>query len=342
MATTRSFVSRDLPRVGMTAAASYLPGVPIPTHELEDQVRERSPGVRIPRGLFQRMTGIESRHVAAPNEQASDLALSAARKILEGGIDSGSIDLVLFASASRDMVEPATAHIVQHQLGTAAHCLDVTNACNSFLNGIDIARAMIIGGRANRVLVCSGEVPSRAVRLHFGSLEELNRGFAGFTFGDAGAAVIIEPVESGGLLHIDARAYSEHWEIGGIFGGGSRYPRDEQWSYFHGDGEQLRLAFEKVGPEPVHAALGAVGLTISDVSRVICHQVTVPYLARFAEVTGIDPSKILTTVDTLGNLASCTIPVQLAHLWSDIQPGERVLLVGLGGGASLATAVWER
>lgn len=332
----------ETPRVGFTAAAAYLPGAPVPTGDLEDLVRRGSPGVRIPNGLFRRMTGIESRHVASPDEQASDLALAAARSVLADGGDPASIDLLLFASASRDMVEPATSHIVQHQLGTTAHCLDVTNACNSFLNGIDIARAMILAGRATRVLVCSGEVPSRAVRHRVESLEQLNRSFAGFTFGDAGAAVIVERVATGGILHVDARAYSEHWEIGGIFGGGSRYPREEEWTYFHGDGEQLRLAFEKVGPAPVHAALAAAGLEMADVSRVLCHQVTVPYLQRFSEVTGIDPGRILTTVDTLGNLASCTIPVQLARLWPEIEPGERVLFVGLGGGASLATAVWQR
>jgi 3-oxoacyl-[acyl-carrier-protein] synthase-3 len=289
------------------------------------------------------MTGIASRHVAADHEQASDLALEASRKLFAAGeVDPSSIDLLLFASASRDMVEPATSHIVQYQLGTKAHCLDLTNACNSFLNGIDIARAMILAERARKVLVCSGEVPSRAVRHSIGSLEQLHRSFAGFTFGDAGAAVLVEPVRDGGLLHVDGRAYSEHWEIGGVFGGGTRYPRQEEWSYFHGDGEQLRLAFEQVGPGPVYEALEAAGVSMSDISRVLCHQVTVPYLHRFVEVTGIDPDKIFTTVDTLGNIASCTIPVQLAQVWGDLCPGEVVLFVGLGGGASLATAVWQR
>ncbi|WTO33281.1 hypothetical protein OG399_43285 [Streptomyces achromogenes] len=50
------------------------------------------------------------------------------------------VDLLVFASASRDVVEPATAHIVQAELGSRAHALDMTNACDSFVNGIDTTR----------------------------------------------------------------------------------------------------------------------------------------------------------------------------------------------------------
>jgi 3-oxoacyl-[acyl-carrier-protein] synthase III len=68
--------------------------------------------------------------------------LSPARRALAvAGLDPLDIDLLVFASASRDMAEPATAHVVQAELGSTAHALDVTNACNSFVNGIDLARA---------------------------------------------------------------------------------------------------------------------------------------------------------------------------------------------------------
>lgn len=313
------------------------------TSELEEMLRKNSPGVRIPRGLLYRVTGISSRHVAADSENASDLAASAALELFERHfVDPSSVDLVLFSSASRDFVEPATAHVVQDRVGTRAHALDVSNACNSFVNGIDLARAMILAGRATRVLVCSGEVPSRALRPAVRDLAELHRSFAGYTFGDVGAAAIVEPVPTGGFLYLDARAYSHHWRIGGIFGGGTRHPRDPEHTFFHGDGEELRLAFEGVGAAPVLEALDAAGVAPDDLRAVLCHQVTVPYLERFIEVIGVHPDKVVRSVDQLGNLASCSIPVQLSLSWNRLTAGDKVLFVGLGGGASLAIAVWER
>lgn len=336
-------LSHQPARVGISGVAHYLPESIMSTVDLEALLREHSPGVPIPNGVLGRLTGIAARRVAGPEENASDLAARAALTLFaRESIDPNTIDLVLFASASRDFVEPATAHVVQQLIGTKAHCLDVTNACNSFMNGIDLARAMIIAGRARRVLVCSGEVPSRAVKLALTSIEELFHSFAGYTFGDAGTAIIVEEVASGGLLHLDAFAYSQYWEIGGIFGGGTRHPREIEHTYFHGRGDELRAAFEEVGTAPVHAALASAGTSIDEVAAVICHQVTVPYLERFIDVLGIDPVKVIRTVEQYGNLASCSIPFQLSLQWDRLAPGEKVLFVGLGGGASLALAVWER
>lgn len=127
--------------------------------------------------------------MAAAGEYASDLAIDAGRQVLEqAGLDVLDVDLLLFASATRDMAEPATAHVVQAALGGRAHALDVTNACNSFLNGIDLARSMILAGRARRALVVTGETPTRSMRPRLAGMRQARQAFAGYTFGDAGAA----------------------------------------------------------------------------------------------------------------------------------------------------------
>jgi acyl-CoA:acyl-CoA alkyltransferase len=202
--------------VGITGIAYALPARTESTDDLQRRVADG-----LPAGLFRRTTGIRQRHVAADDEYASDLAIDAATKVLaDTGVDPLDVDLLLFASATRDMTEPATAHVVQAALGSRAHALDVTNACNSFLNGIDLARSMILSGRARRALVVTGETPTRARRPRLRSLAEARTAFAGYTFGDAGAAVLVEPVTTGGILDVDAETHSEHWAVGGIFGGG--------------------------------------------------------------------------------------------------------------------------
>ncbi|SDY36685.1 3-oxoacyl-[acyl-carrier-protein] synthase-3 [Micromonospora pattaloongensis] len=329
-------------RVGITAVGAALPQQQLSTADLQERV-SRASGFPLPRNLFATMTGIEHRRLAAEDEYASTLAIRAARQALAAGnIDPGDIDLLLFASATRDVAEPATAHIVQAELGTRAHALDVTNACNSFLNGIDAARSFILAGRARRALVVTGETPTRSMRWQLADLGQARSAFAGYTFGDAGAAVIVEAVPTGGILDIDTETYSAHWAVGGIPGGGSRHPRGDEHTYFQGDGRELRAVFERIGADILDRVRRRTGLNWNDYARVLVHQVTVPYLHRFVEVTGVPKEKLEVTVAELGNMASATLGVQLARVHAGLRSGDRVLFVGLGGGVSLMTMVWEK
>ncbi|MEU0083230.1 ketoacyl-ACP synthase III [Streptomyces sp. NPDC006274] len=330
------------PRVGITGVGSALPDAVLTSHSLQREAT-RHLAKSLPGTLLAQATGIETRRVAADDEYASTLAVRAGRRALEqASLDPHDIDLLLFASASRDMVEPATAHIVQAGLGSKAHALDVTNACNSFINGIDVARSTILAGRARRALVVTGETPTRAIRRDPAGLAEFRAGFAGYTFGDAGAAVVLEAVERGGILDVDTETHSEHWEVGGIPGGGSRHPRGDEHTYFRGDGRELRGVFEKVGASVVERTLHRAGLDWDGFAKVLVHQVTVPYLERFAELTGAPTDKLVVTVPELGNIASASIGVQLKRVYEELAAGERVLFVGLGGGISIMTMVWEK
>ncbi|MGW8379363.1 ketoacyl-ACP synthase III [Streptomyces sp. ODS28] len=348
-------------RAGITATGSALPGRELPGRELTSEELLRhvagNGGPALPPGLLRQATGIRTRRVADEGVYASTLAVAAGRRALaSAGLDPLDVDLLLFASATRDMIEPATAHMVQDELGSRAHALDVTNACNSFLNGIDLARSMILAGRARRALVVTGETPSRSVRTAPEDHAAFRASFAGYTFGDAGAAVLVEEVESGGILDVDTETHSEHWRVGGIPGGGSRHPRGDEHTYFRGDGHELRGVFEKVGTAVIDRTLHRAGLHGAGldgmgtgagsgwdgIAKVLVHQVTLPYLERFQELTGVPEDKLVVTVPELGNIASAALGVQLDRAYGEIAPGERVLFVGLGGGISMMTMLWEK
>ncbi len=329
------------PSVGITAVGAGLPARVLTSQQLQDEVVAGS-GLRLPDRMFEKATGIVTRRFAADDEYASTLALAAARNALDSaGYDPLDIDLLVYASATRDVCEPATAHLVQAELGSRAHAFDVSNACNSFINGIDVARAMILAGRARRALVVTGETPSRAMRRDPSGLADFRDGFAGYTFGDAGAAVVVEPVERGGILDVETETASEHWAVGGIPGGGSRHPRGDEYSYFRGGGKELRGVFEKIGGDILTRVAARTGLGWGAYARVLVHQVTLPYLERFVELTGVPAEKLVLTVPELGNVASATLGVQLDRIHGELASGDKVLMVGLGGGVSLMTMVWE-
>ncbi|MFI6483364.1 3-oxoacyl-ACP synthase III family protein [Nonomuraea sp. NPDC050663] len=254
-------------------------------------------------------------------------------------VERGDIDLLIFASASQDMVEPATAHIVAAKLALTCPVFDVKNACNSLLNGIQIAEALILTGAHRRVLVCTGETPSRAIRWQVRDRAQFVDSFAGYTLSDSGAAVLVEADADRGIFYRGFSADSTAWAIGTLPGGGSAHPRDPDYSYFRGDGRRLKEAFELVGPDLFLDALKRTGMHWDDFAMVAVHQVALPYLDFLARSLDIPEDKLVVTLPEHGNCASATLPLQLSlGPW---QAGDRVALLGLGGGISLGVMLAE-
>ena len=134
----------------------YLPETVRHTPATESRLRAGNPHVRLATGLIERMTGVHTVHLRPEGWEASDLAVAASRLALDES--PGPIDLVLFASASQDLVEPATSHIVAAKLGPelldpSTPVMDVKNACNSVVNAMQVGDALIRSGQYHRVLI---------------------------------------------------------------------------------------------------------------------------------------------------------------------------------------------
>ena len=124
----------------ISAIAGYSPAAVVSNEEIERRVNYQHE-LLCP-GSIERLFGVRERRFAAENEQVSDLAVAAAIKIL-AFTDPGTIDCLLFAAASSDLIEPATANIIQSKLGLSCFAFDVKNACNSFVTAFHIADALI-------------------------------------------------------------------------------------------------------------------------------------------------------------------------------------------------------
>ncbi|MCU1422795.1 MAG: 3-oxoacyl-ACP synthase [Microbacteriaceae bacterium] len=318
----------------------YLPEQTRTTAETERMLRSRNPDLHLATGMIGRLTGVATVHVRPDGWQTSDLAAAAARDALADS--PGPVDLLIFASASQDLIEPATSHIVAAKLGLDCPVMDVKNACNSVLNAMQVADALIRTGQYRRVLIASGEQPSHAVRWELASRQQFLRSFPGYTMSDGGAAVLLEASDDGrGILGSTFVAVSSHWDIGTLGTGGSMDPHAADGSYFDMNGPALQRAFLDLGPDAVLGTLRDLGLTWEDFDLVAIHQVALPYLAPIFERLGIAADKSVVTVVDHGNLASVTLPLQLlrAREAGTMREGSLVALIGLAGGISLGVMV---
>jgi 3-oxoacyl-[acyl-carrier-protein] synthase-3 len=326
----------------IVSVASCIPKNIVRTVDIEKslQFRER---LNLPYGILAKLTGCVEHREVNPDTNASDLAVAAGRKaISQAAITPAGIDLIIFCACSQDITEPATANIVQEKIGaTNAQVMDVKNACNSFINGIDIADAMIKTQKIQTALICSGEVLSRYVDLDIKTRNDLDLRSAGLTLGDGGgAAVVAKSRGSKGIIKGSCFASDgAAWRLATVTAGGTMYPRDPAdpgLTYFHSDSEKLiDMARERV-PIVIRRLLAGIGWRPEDVDLVLPHQVTVKIVKEISKAVGIGFDKNVITLDRYGNTAAASIPIALDYaLQSEkIRPGMKILLVGGAAGFS--------
>ncbi len=330
------------------SVAHYLPDTIVTSEDVERRVYACT-GFRIGRGLIARLTGVERRRFRAADEQTSDMAVQAARAALHRAkLSPADVDLIVFASCTQDLTEPATGNIVQEKLGALnAHVFDIKNACNSFLNGLYAAEGLIRAGRSRTALVCVGETPSLSINWHVDSAEKLRRCIAGLTLGDAGGAAILRaerPPEPRGVLTSAFRTIGNKWRLATVLAGGSMHGFRPRFGHFHGNPLALREQALTHVPSVVETVLRGAGWTADEVDVVCCHQVTADLVESLAVRCGLEFSKCIMSVQECGNVAAASIPVGLSMACEAgrLHRGAKVLLVGAAAGFSAgATAlIW--
>lgn len=322
--------------------AHSLPAGRLTTAEVEQRIVDASGRLPIPRGALSAISGVGERRNVGPGEYASTLAVSAARDaIAEAEFDPADIDLLIFAATSQDQIEPATAHIVAAELGIrGASVFDVKNACNSVVDGLRVAEALMARGSTRRAVVVTGETPTLAARYRIDGLRGFRDAFLGYTVGDAGGAIALEPSDgSRGIFYHHVHSESEHWAISQVPGGGSRHPRGDEYTYAGGDGAALRDAFRSIDNDTGLRMFRETGTTRDDFALFLIHQVTASIADEFVERLGLPRDRVMFTVAHHGNVAAASMPLglSLAREAGRVGRGDRVAFFGLGAGLSVAT-----
>ena len=276
-------------------------------------------------------TGIHERYIAADGELTSDLALHAARAALaDAGTDAQSIDLIVLATSTPDNTFPATAVSVQAGLGiTHGAAFDLQAVCTGFVFALATADGLLKTGTFKRALVIGAETFSRI-------LDWTDRGTC-VLFGDGAGAVVLEAQkqsgsrEDRGLLTSHLRSDGRHKCKLYVDGGPSS---TQTVGHLRMEGREVFRHAVAMITDVIADAFEATGYTADDIDWFVPHQANKRIIDASAHKLGIDPAKVVVTVDRHGNTSAASIPLALGVAVADgrIRKGDLVLLEAMGGG----------
>lgn len=287
-------------------------------------------------------TGIKERRYMADEQASSDMAYEAARSALEkSGLEPEDIDLIMVATVSPDMLFPSVACLIQDRLGCVhAAAFDLEAACSGFLYGLHLADALIQSGKHHHVLVVGVESLTK--------LTDFTDRNTCVLFGDGAGAVVMGKVEQGGILATTIGADGSGGDYLNLPAGGSRLGVSHQTieqglHYIKMAGREVfKFAVRKMKDASVEA-IEKAGLTPSDIQYLVPHQANLRIIEAAAKRLELPLDKVKVNLDRFGNMSSASIPVAMSEALDEgsIRSGDKVVLVGFGGGLTWGAAVIE-
>ncbi|MDK2990970.1 MAG: 3-oxoacyl-[acyl-carrier-protein] synthase [Clostridiales bacterium] len=324
---------------GILGLGSYMPEKILTNFDLEKMVDTSDEWIRT-------RTGISERRIADPNDATSDMATRAALKALDdAGVSAADIDMIIVATITPDMIFPATACIVQDNIGAKnAAAFDLEAACSGFIYGLSIAKQFIETGTYRYVLVIAADILSRITDWQDRNTCVL--------FGDGAGAAVVGPVEEGyGILSTYLGSDGSGGKYLHIKAGGSRMPAshetvDKRLHYMYMDGGEVFKFAVKIMDTASMEAIERAGLKPDDIDWFVPHQANIRIIESARRRLGISPERVCLTIHKYGNMSAATIPVTLDEAAHEdkFKKGDNIVLVGFGGGLTWASCVlkWSK
>ena len=311
----------------ITGTGSYLPEKVLTNSELSKTMDTTDEWIR-------QRTGIEQRHVAAKDQNTSDLAVEAGRIALENaGLVPDDLDAIIIATTTPDDTFPATAASVQAKLEARnAFAFDVQAVCAGFVYALDVGDSLIKSGKADKVLVVGAETFTRILDWEDRTTAVL--------FGDGAGAVVLEASDHqdygilSTALFTDGRFRDLLYVDGGVSNTG-----DIGHVRMKGN-EVFRHAVEKLSAS-LDAALSRSSLTPSDIDWLVPHQANVRIIDSMQKKLKMDTDKVIRTVAYHANTSAASIPLALHQAVTEgkIKPGHVIAFEAIGGGLTWGAAL---
>ena len=323
-------------RTRISGTGSYLPEKVLSNTDLEKLVDTNHDWIV-------ERTGIKNRHIAAPDQVTTDLALIASQRALEAAnLKAEDLDCIIFCTVSPDRIMPSAACTLQTKLG-ARHIMafDLSAACSGFVYGLTVADQFIRTGFYKHVLVIGAEILNRLV--NYKDRETC------ILFGDAAGAAICSRAEAdqdSAILSATAGADGSLGELFVLPAGGSAMPfskevLDNDLQYVRMKGREIFKNAVRTMTSGCQSALEATGLTIDQVDWLIPHQANIRIMDAVASSFGIPVEKVVINVHETGNTSAATVPVAFDEAIRDgrIKRGQNVLLTAFGAGLTTGTVM---
>ncbi|MCP4319561.1 MAG: ketoacyl-ACP synthase III [Hyphomicrobiales bacterium] len=276
-------------------------------------------------------TGIRQRYIAADDETTCSLGAGAAKAALhKAGLTAADIDLIIVATSTPDNTFPAAAVEVQRRLGMKhGAAFDVQAVCTGFVYAMTTADAYLRGGLAKRAIVIGAETFSRILDWEDRATCVL--------FGDGAGAVVLEAVESSGsfedrgILAVKLRSDGSHKDKLFVDGGPST---TKTVGHLRMQGREVFKHAVGMITDVIESVFEATGMDADDIDWFVPHQANKRIIDASAKKLGIDPNKVVITVERHGNTSAASIPLALVDALDDgrIKKNDIVLLEAMGGG----------
>lgn len=325
--------------VGISGTGSYVPEKILTNYDLSKMVDTNN------EWIVER-TGIEERRIAESSQAASDLGTQAALRALEdANVNPEDIDLIIVATATPDHVFPATACLIQKNIGARkAAAFDMSVGCSGFVYGLVTGANFISTGAYKKVLVIGSEVLSKIVNW-----EDRN---TCVLFGDGAGAVVLEPCEEGyGILSFDLGADGNGGDSLIVPAGGSRMTVDVETianglQSIQMDGKEVFKFAVRIMEKASTDAIDKAGLKLEDLDFVVPHQANIRIIDSALKKLKVGKDKACINLNKYGNMSAASIPVAFdeAVKQGRIKKGDNIVLVAFGAGLTWGSLVlkWSR
>ena len=325
-------------RAAITAVAAYVPDRILTNAELSQRLDTSDEWIVT-------RTGIRERRIGGPGETTSMMGAEAVRRLMEArGLRPGDIDALIVATVTPDMLFPATACLIQDQLGlTRAWGFDLSAACSGFLYALTTGAQLVASGVHQRVVVVGADLMSSII-------DPLDRTTA-VLFGDGAGAALLEPAEQDyGVLDFYHRVDGSGRNDLLMPAGGSLLPPSiatvtARQHFLKQNGRAVFKFAVTTMVESVQMILSRNSLAPSDLAMVIPHQANQRILDATAERLGLPHERVATLLSRYGNTTAATLPLALDDVIrrGKIARGDLVVFTAVGAGlTSGATLVrWQ-
>ena len=286
-------------------------------------------------------TGIRERRIGAPGETTSTMGSEAVRKLMtQRNLGADDIDVLIVATVTPDMFFPATACLIQDQLGLRETWgFDLSAACSGFLYALTTGAQFVASGVHQRVVVVGADLMSAII-------DPLDRTTA-VLFGDGAGAVLLEAGEAGyGFLDFYHQVDGSGRNDLLMPAGGSLLPSSAatvaaRQHFLKQNGRVVFKFAVSQMVESVQTVLERNGLTASDVAMIIPHQANQRILDAAAERLGVPHERVASVLERYGNTTAATLPLALDAMLAQgrIKRGDLVVFTAVGAGFTVGATL---